>query len=190
MQPFKTLTAKTVVLPQNDIDTDQIIPARFLKVTTRKGLGKHAFSDWRYLPDGTANPDFPLHKSAVAGAQVIVAGDNFGCGSSREHAPWALEDYGIRAVISTSIADIFRNNATKVGLLPIVVDAAFHSHLVAHEGAVIMIDLEAQTISAAGQSYDFEIDAFARYCLLRGLDTFDYLLGLDAEISRYEEAYT
>lgn len=188
MLPFKTLKAKTAVLPQRDIDTDQIIPARFMKITTRKGLGKFAFNDWRYLPDGSDNPDFPLNKPEAEGAQIIVAGDNFACGSSREHAPWALEDYGIRVVISTSIADIFRNNATKVGLLPIVVDEDFHQHLIEHGGEDIMVDLEDQTIVAAGRSYRFEIEAFARYCLLRGLDTFDYLMGLDTEIRRYEEA--
>src|SRR6516162_1160602 len=135
MDPIKTFTSKTVVLPTENIDTDQIIPARFLKATSKNGLGEKLFSDWRFNADGSEKPDFALNKAEAKGARVLIAGDNFGCGSSREHAPWALYDYGFRAVISTSIADIFRNNALKNGLLPIVVDRATHEKLLASPGA-------------------------------------------------------
>ncbi len=137
MQPLKTVRSRTLVLPLANIDTDQIIPARFLTTTTKDGLGEQLFADWRYLPDGAPNPEFILNQPAAAGCQVLVAGRNFGCGSSREHAPWALMDYGIRAVISTEIADIFRSNSLKNGLLPITVDEATSSWLLEHPGADI-----------------------------------------------------
>ena len=187
MPKFDVLESKTMVLPTTNIDTDQIIPARFLKVTDKKGLGKVLFSDWRYR-DGEENPDFILNRPEARGAQVLVAGDNFGCGSSREHAPWALVDYGIRAVISTTIADIFRNNAMKNGLLPIVVSPEFHAHLMASPGSSIKIDLEACTVTAGdGKVFQFTVEPFARYCLLRGLDQLDFLMDKEDEITAYEE---
>ena len=142
MQPLKRVHSRTVVIPSSNVDTDQIIPARFLTTTTKEGLGKQLFADWRYLADGTPNPDFVLNRAAARGCRVLVAGRNFGCGSSREHAPWALLDYGIRAVISTEIADIFRTNSLKNGLLPITVDEATAAWLLEHPGAEVDIDLE------------------------------------------------
>jgi len=189
MQPFKQFSSKTVTLPVDNIDTDQIIPARFLKVTDKKGLGAHAFADWRYNDQGQPKPDFVLNSNAAKGAQVLVAGDNFGCGSSREHAPWALVDFGFKAVISTSIADIFRNNALKNGLLPIVVDKTFHSYLMEQAGQEVQIDLEANTITCGETSRSFEVERFARYCLLNGLDQLEYLLKSQNEIQAYEEAW-
>src|SRR5579862_1026388 len=144
MQPLKRVRSRTVVIPLSNIDTDQIIPARFLTTTSKEGLGKHLFADWRYRADGTPIPEFVLNQPAAAGCQVLVAGRNFGCGSSREHAPWALVDYGIRAVISTEIADIFRSNALKNGLLPIIVDEATSAWLLAHAGAEVEIDLDSR----------------------------------------------
>ena len=189
MQAFKRIVSKTVALRRANIDTDQIIPARFLKVTDKAGLGANAFSDWRFLADGSPNPDFPLNSAAAKGAEILIAGDNFGCGSSREHAPWALLGFGLRAVVSTAIADIFRNNSLKNGFLPIVVDSDFHQHLLAHEGSQAEIDLESVTISAAGRTYHFHIDPFARYCLMRGLDQLDYMLSQTEYIHAYEEAH-
>src|SRR5947209_6592383 len=147
MEPFKTLTSKTVVLPVENVDTDQIIPARFLKATSKAGLGSKAFADWRFDAEGKPKADFVLNRPEAAGAAVLVAGDNFGCGSSREHAPWALVDYGIRAVVSTSIADIFRNNSLKNGLVPVVVDAASHAKLLAAPGASVTISVKDQTVT-------------------------------------------
>jgi 3-isopropylmalate/(R)-2-methylmalate dehydratase small subunit len=186
-QPIKTFTSKTVVLPIENVDTDQIIPARFLKATSKSGLGQHLFADWRFAAGGQPKPDFVLNRPEAAGAAVLVAGDNFGCGSSREHAPWALYDYGIRAVVSTSIADIFRNNALKNGLLPIVVDAASHAKLLAAPGASVTVSLEAQTITLPdGTSVQFPIDSFARYCLLSGIDELGFLLKQEDDIARFE----
>ena len=185
--PVKTFTSKTVVLPIENIDTDQIIPARFLKATSKSGLGQHLFADWRFAAGGQPKPDFVLNRPEAAGAAVLVAGDNFGCGSSREHAPWALYDYGFRAVISTSIADIFKNNSLKNGLLPIAVDAATHGKLLAKPGAEVTISLEAQTVTLAdGTVAKFAVDPFSRYCLLNGIDELQFLLSRDAEISAYE----
>ena len=147
MAPLKTLRSRTVVLPAANIDTDQIIPARFLTTTTREGLGQHLFADWRYDAQGAPRPDFALNRPAAQGCQILVAGRNFGCGSSREHAPWALIDYGLRAVVSTEIADIFRNNSLKNGLLPVVVDEATSRWLIEHPGAEITIDLETTTLT-------------------------------------------
>ena len=149
MEKINKFSAKTVVLPIENVDTDQIIPARFLKVTSKVGIGKHLFADWRYDAAGNPKPDFILNRPEAAGAAVLVAGDNFGCGSSREHAPWALHDYGFRAVISTSIADIFRNNALKNGLLPIMVDAGVHAKLLASPGAPVTVSLEDQSVTLA-----------------------------------------
>ena len=167
MEPIVTFSSKTVLLPIENVDTDQIIPARFLKVTTKVGIGKHLFADWRYDAAGNPRPDFILNRPEAAGATVLVAGDNFGCGSSREHAPWALHDYGFRAVVSTSIADIFRNNALKNGLLPIVVDAGGARHACwPRPGAQVTISLDDQTLTLPdGTQVTFPIDPFARYCL-------------------------
>jgi 3-isopropylmalate/(R)-2-methylmalate dehydratase small subunit len=187
MEPIRTFSSKTVLLPIDNVDTDQIIPARFLKVTSKQGLGKQLFADWRYEAGGQPKPDFILNRPEAAGATVLVAGDNFGCGSSREHAPWALYDYGFRAVISTTIADIFRNNALKNGLLPIVVDAAVHQRLMAAPGAPVTVSLEDQTVSLPdGTKVKFAIDTFSRYCLLNGMDELDFLLAQDDAISAFE----
>jgi 3-isopropylmalate/(R)-2-methylmalate dehydratase small subunit len=187
MEPIKTFTSKTVILPTENIDTDQIIPARFLKATSKNGLGEKLFSDWRFNADGSQKPDFALNKPEAKGARVLVAGDNFGCGSSREHAPWALYDYGFRAVVSTSIADIFKNNSLKNGLLPIVVDAASHAKLLAAPGGDVTISLEAQTLTLPdGSTTKFSVDPFSRYCLLNGIDELQFLLSQDAEITKFE----
>jgi 3-isopropylmalate/(R)-2-methylmalate dehydratase small subunit len=187
MEPIRVVRSRTAVLPIENVDTDQIIPARFLKVTTKTGLGDRLFSDWRYELSGQPKPDFVLNRPESQGAQVLVAGDNFGCGSSREHAPWALYDFGFRAVVSTSIADIFRNNALKNGLLPIVVEKAVHQKLVATPGSEVTVDLEAQTVTLAdGTTARFPIDPFARYCLLNGVDELAFLLSQEEAIAAYE----
>jgi 3-isopropylmalate/(R)-2-methylmalate dehydratase small subunit len=189
MEPIRKIFSRTAVLPSTDIDTDQIIPARFLRTTTRDGLGKHLFSDWRYNADGSDRSDFVLNQSQSRGCAVLVGGRNFGCGSSREHAPWALLDYGFRAVVSTEIADIFRSNSLKNGLLPIVVDAATHGWLLANPGAEVAIDLEATTLTLPdGRALQFPVEPFARVCLLNGVDQLGYLLSKDAQISAYERA--
>ena len=189
MQPFNVVTAATVALPKAHIDTDQIIPARFLKITDKQGLGEALFADWRVDAEGRPRPDFVLNRPEHRGAEILVAGDNFGCGSSREHAPWALLAFGFRAVISTSFADIFRNNAGRNGLLPVVVDADFHAHLLAWAPAPVTVDLEACTVVAGPRRTTFTLEPFARYCLLHGQDQLDYLLSLDADIRRFEEAH-
>jgi 3-isopropylmalate/(R)-2-methylmalate dehydratase small subunit len=189
MQPFKTLTARTIVLRERNIDTDRIIPARFLTTTERKGLGKHAFNDWRTLPDGTPDPAFPFNRADHAGASILVAGRNFGCGSSREHAPWALLDLGLRAVISAEIADIFRSNALKNGLLPIVLDEAVVDALLAQPGIELRIDVAARSVTLPdGCRHRFPLDAFAQTCLLEGVDQLGYLLKQEAAIQRFEES--
>jgi 3-isopropylmalate/(R)-2-methylmalate dehydratase small subunit len=192
MEPFKELTSRVVVLPVNDIDTDQIIPARFLKVTDKTGLGASLFADWRYLPDGSPNPDFILNQPKSQSAQVLLAGDNFGCGSSREHAPWALTGFGFRAVISTSFADIFRNNSLKNGLLPVLVDPETHRKLVEQfsdsPDLTVTVDLEEQVLILPDKKIiQFPIDAFSKNCLLKGTDELGYLLGMEAQISAYEQ---
>jgi 3-isopropylmalate/(R)-2-methylmalate dehydratase small subunit len=179
MEPVRIITSRTLVLPQRDIDTDQIIPARYLKGTSRSGLGACLFADWR------ARPGFPLN--AANGERVLVAGANFGCGSSREHAPWALTDFGFRAVISSSIADIFRSNAVKNGLVPVVVDAAMHERLLAGP-AEVTIDLETLTVSTGGAQARFPLDPFARHCLLNGVDELGFLLEQETAIAAFEEA--
>jgi 3-isopropylmalate/(R)-2-methylmalate dehydratase small subunit len=194
MKPFKTLTSRMVAMPIENIDTDQIIPARFLKTTGKAGLGDKLFADWRYNPDGTPRPDFPLNRPEAQGAQILLAGDNFGCGSSREHAPWALTDYGLRAVVSTSFADIFNNNALKNSLLPVVVDAETHRQLFSlveeAPGDEITIDLASQTlILPDGRGVTFPIDEFSKTCLLEGIDQLGYLLQHNAQISAHEEAH-
>ena len=188
MQPIKTIRSKTVVLPYDDIDTDQIIPARYLTTTTREGLGRHLFANWRYAADGSERPDFVLNRPESAGAEVLVGGRNFGCGSSREHAPWALLDHGFRAVISTEIADIFRSNSLKNGVVPVVVDEASHRWLLENPGVEVEIDVEAMTLSLPdGRKVPFPIDRFSRYCLLNGLDQLGFLLEQDAAITRFEQ---
>jgi 3-isopropylmalate/(R)-2-methylmalate dehydratase small subunit len=177
------------VIPSSNIDTDQIIPARFLTTTQKGGLGERLFADWRYRPDGSPNPDFALNRPAAHGAQVLVAGRNFGCGSSREHAAWALLDFGIRAVISTEIADIFRGNALKNGLLPITVDEPVAQWLLDHPGAEIDIDINATRLTLpTGVSIAFPLEGFARHCLLNGIDELGYLRGHLGDIERYEAA--
>src|SRR5688572_32539262 len=162
MEAIQTITSRTVVLPRNDVDTDQIIPARFLRTTNKAGLGQQLFSDWRYLADGSPDPAFVLNTPAAQGCKVLVAGDNFGCGSSREHAPWALTDFGIRVVISTSFADIFRSNSLKNGLVPVVVDADTLAWLKANPGAVVDVDLASSTLGLPdGRRVKFPIEPFA-----------------------------
>ncbi len=185
----KTLTieSKTVALPIDNIDTDQIIPARFLKTTSMEGLGDNLFLDWRYLPDGSPNPDFALNKPSAKGAEILVAGDNFGCGSSREHAPWALKQYGFKAIISTSFADIFKGNALKNGLLPIIMPPDIHAELLKWPGIVLKIDLATQTVTlAGGRTVEFPIDPFAKQCLIEGVDELGYMLNQQPAIAAYE----
>jgi 3-isopropylmalate/(R)-2-methylmalate dehydratase small subunit len=187
MEPISQIQSRTVVLPYTNIDTDQIIPARFLTTTTREGLGRQLFSDWRYQSDGKPKADFALNRPEAAGCTVLVGGRNFGCGSSREHAPWALLDYGFRAVISSEIADIFRSNALKNGLLPIVVDENTSQWLIAHPGAQVRIDLAASLVRLpTGAEIPFRIEAFARHCLLHGVDELGYLLSKQQQIADYE----
>ncbi|MCU0496483.1 MAG: 3-isopropylmalate dehydratase small subunit [Anaerolineae bacterium] len=191
MEAFSAVQGRTVALPINDIDTDQIIPARYLKVTDKDGLGSACFSDWRYNADGSPKPEFPLNQTAYQGAQVLIAGHNFGCGSSREHAPWALMGAGFKAVISTYFADIFKNNALKNGLLPVVVDADTQQQLIslAQEDPTseVSIDLASQTLTLPdGRAITFPIDPFSKYCLLNGVDQLGFLLGLENEIQSYE----
>ncbi|MEP6547404.1 MAG: 3-isopropylmalate dehydratase small subunit [Gammaproteobacteria bacterium] len=189
MEPLARVHSKTVVIPSSNIDTDQIIPARFLTTTTKEGLGRQLFADWRYRPDGTPIPDFVLNRAESRGAQILVAGRNFGCGSSREHAPWALLDFGFRAVISTEIADIFRGNSLKNGLVPIVVDDATSRWLLEHPGAEVDIDLETCRLTLpTGVPVAFPLDAFARHCLLNGVDELGYLQSRLGDIERYEAA--
>ncbi len=184
---FEKLESKTVVLPIDNIDTDQIIPARYLKAISKDGLGEGLFVDWRKNPDGSLNPEFPLNKPESKGAQILVAGDNFGCGSSREHAPWALVQNGFRAVVSTSFADIFKGNALKNGLLPVVVPADVHKQLLNASGKTVAIDLAAQTLTpAGGNATHFPMDPFAKRCLLDGVDELGYMLKQDAAIAAYE----
>jgi len=193
MSAFTTLTSRMVPLLVNDVDTDQIIPARFLKTTNKAGLGASLFADWRYLEDGSPNPDFVLNQPESQGRQVLLAGDNFGCGSSREHAPWALIGYGFRAVISTAFADIFYNNALKNGLLPVAVKPEDYRQLIdllaEASGAEITIDLVQQKVFLpGGEAIDFPMDGFARTCLINDVDELGYLLGLDDKILAYEKA--
>jgi 3-isopropylmalate/(R)-2-methylmalate dehydratase small subunit len=189
MQPIKHIKSRTVVIASSDIDTDQIIPARFLTTTTKEGLGKQLFADWRYQSDGSPKREFVLNRPEAQGAEILVAGRNFGCGSSREHAPWALLDYGFRAVISAEIADIFRGNSLMNGFLPIVVDEPTSQWLLHHPGAELEIDLESLELTLpTGATVSFPIEPFARHCLLNGLDEFGYLRSKLEHIERYEAA--
>jgi 3-isopropylmalate/(R)-2-methylmalate dehydratase small subunit len=189
MKPLKTVTSKTLVLPAANIDTDQIIPARFLTVTTRDGLGKHAFNDWRYTEDGSET-DHELNSDAAKACEILVGGHNFGCGSSREHAPWALTDYGVRVVISSEIADIFKANSMKNGLLPIVIEKSAHQWLLDHPGDEVTVDLERQEVRLPknGGTYSFDVDAFSKHCLLEGVDEMGYLASQSDAIAKYEAA--
>ncbi|MEE4175677.1 MAG: 3-isopropylmalate dehydratase small subunit [Xanthomonadales bacterium] len=190
MDAFKTLTGPMLVLPQENIDTDQIIPGRFLTATSFDGMGDHAFADWRYDSDGNPLEDCVLNEPRAAASPILVAGRNFGCGSSREHAPRALLGFGFRVVISSEIADIFRSNSQNVGLLPVVLDEAVHRQLLAMDGESLTVDLEACEVTAPdGARHGFDIDGFARYCLLNGMDRLDYLLAQDNNITRYEESH-
>ncbi len=191
MEPVRKFSGRLAPLPMNDIDTDQIIPARYLKVTDKNGLGQACFSDWRYNADGSPKPEFILNKPEYQGAAVLIGGHNFGCGSSREHAPWALMGAGYKAVISTYFADIFRNNSLKNGLLPIVVDEETHRQLIslAEEDPTtqVTVDLESQTVTLPdGRAVKFPVDSFSRYCLLNGVDQLGFLMGLDEQINSYE----
>ncbi len=193
MNQFTTLISRIVPLPNENVDTDQIIPARFLKVTDKKGLGDNLFADWRYNADGSPRADFILNQPGMQGRQILLAGDNFGCGSSREHAPWALAGYGFRAIISTSFADIFRNNALKNGLLPVVVDKDTHQQLFSlveeDPDMALTVDLAAQTVTLPdGRQVRFPIDQFSRTCLLNGVDEIGYVLNLRPQIEAFERA--
>ena len=195
MASFSKITSHAAVITAENIDTDQIIPARFLKVIDKDGLGKSLFCDWRYLADGTPNPDFPLNYPAAQGAQILLAGDNFGCGSSREHAPWALVGWGLRVVISTSFADIFKGNALKNGLLPVVVSPEIYQKLLAAQRAdakaQITVDLEQRSLTLPdGSSTSFPVDPFAQHCLLNGIDQLGYILGFDEQIKSYESSHS
>jgi 3-isopropylmalate/(R)-2-methylmalate dehydratase small subunit len=188
MKAVATLRSRTVVLPASNIDTDQIIPARFLTTTTREGLGGSLFADWRYDAQGTPRPEFVLNRPEAQGCTILVAGHNFGCGSSREHAPWALLDYGFQAVVSTEIADIFRNNSLKNGFLPVVVDEATSQWLIANPGAQVAIDVASSTLTLpTGVSVQFPLEAFSRYCLLNGVDELGFLLERRGAIEAYEQ---
>ncbi|KRE85822.1 isopropylmalate isomerase [Rhodanobacter sp. Soil772] len=188
MKPVTRLHSRTAVLADENIDTDRIIPARFLTTTTRDGLGKLCFHDWRYQADGSDNPAFPLNRPEARGCSILVAGRNFGCGSSREHAPWALLDYGIRAVLCSEIADIFRGNALKNGLLAIVIDELEHRWLLKHPGIELAIDVREQYIALPdGGRIPFRLEPFARHCLLNGVDQLGYLLQHADAFSEYEQ---
>ncbi len=191
MPVFTTLTSNIALLPMDDIDTDQIIPARYLKTTERAGLAPHLFADWRYNGDGTPKLDFPLLEPEAEGAKVLLAGANFGCGSSREHAPWALTAWGFRAVISTSFADIFQSNALKNGLLPVALEPQAHAHLVAlrtrRPSTEVTIDLFLQRVTLPdGESFPFPVDSFAKRCLVQGVDELGYILSFEREIAAHE----
>ncbi len=188
MQPVTRFKSRTVVIATKDIDTDQIIPARFLTTTTQEGLGAHLFADLRYQKDGSDRPEFPLNRPASEGCEILVGGNNFGCGSSREHAPWALLDYGFKAIISTGIADIFRNNSLKNGLIPVVVDSDTHQWLLDNPGVEICIDVRASTLALPdGRVIEFPIDRFARHCLVEGIDQLGYLQQHSDAIGSFEE---
>jgi len=193
MNKFTPLSSQIIPMPNENIDTDQIIPARFLKVTDKVGLGDNLFADWRYDGNGTPKPDFILNNPEMKRRAILLAGDNFGCGSSREHAPWALTGYGFRAVISTSFADIFRNNSLKNGLLPIIVDKETHAQLfsLAEEdpNMSLSVDLASQTLLLPdGRQVNFPIDDFSKACLLNGVDEIGYVLNMDEKISAFEAA--
>lgn len=185
--PLTTVTSRTLVLPLANIDTDQIMPAKFLSMTTKAGLGEHVFANLRYDKEGHTTAH-ELNSEAGKACEILVAGHNFGCGSSREHAPWGLTDYGFRVVISSEIADIFRNNSLKNGLLPIIIDPAAHRWLLDHPGETITVDLEHQEVHLPknGGTYSFEIDPFSRHCLMQGVDEMGYLENQTDAIAAFE----
>ena len=194
MQPYNKHTSIAAAMNRANVDTDQIIPKQFLKKVERTGFGQHLFHDWRFTDDAGQidNPEFELNNPKFSGAKILVAGDNFGCGSSREHAPWAIEDYGFNTIISTSFADIFYNNCFKNGLLPIVLEAEeidqLFAEVSAKEGAQVIVDLEAQTVtSPSGAEFSFLVDNFRKHCLLNGLDDIGLTLQEDNSIRRFEE---
>ncbi len=188
MKPFTTFESRVVRLPIDNVDTDQIIPARFLKTISKEGLGDQLFNDWRYDASGAPKPDFVLNQPGAKGAEILLAGDNFGCGSSREHAPWALTQFGFRAVVSTSFADIFRQNSLKNSLLPIIVPRDVHAELFAlAPDSKLTVDLAAQTLTLPnGRAVEFPVDPFAKHCLLNGVDELGYILQQEAAIAAYE----
>lgn len=187
MKPLRRIESTFVLLPAENIDTDQICPARFLTTTSRDGFAKALFADWRFDQDGAPRPEFPLNRPEAKAARILVTGRNFGCGSSREHAVWALRDNGIAAVIATSVADIFKRNALKNGVLPVVIDGASHASLARSAGASILVDLEQLLVAWPGGEAKFAIEPFARHCLLQGVDELGYLLKQEAAISAFEE---
>lgn len=190
MEKFTAFESKMVVIPRDNIDTDQIIPARFLKTISKVGLGDQLFCDWRYDSDGKPIPDFVLNKPESKSRQVLLAGDNFGCGSSREHAPWALTQYGFRAVISTSFADIFKNNSLKNSLLPIVVPPDVHAELLKTPEQTVKVDLASQTLTLAnGRKVEFPVDSFAKHCLIEGIDELGYIQQQESAIAAFEQAH-
>ena len=191
MKKFTTFESRIVPMPIDNIDTDQIIPARFLKTISKEGLDKQLFNDWRYDAEGNPKPDFILNTPQAKGAEVLLAGDNFGCGSSREHAPWALTQFGFRAVISTSFADIFKNNSLKNSLLPIEVPADVHRELFEavnkDQNVKVTVDLESQTLALpSGRQVKFAVDEFSRHCLLEGVDELGYILKQESAIAAFE----
>jgi len=189
MQAITQFESRSVVLPTRDIDTDQIIPARFLTTTSREGMGEFLFHDLRLDSDGNPLPDFILNKPEAEGCEILIGGNNFGCGSSREHAPWALLDFGFRAVISTEIADIFRSNSLKNGLLPIVVDEETHAYLLSNPGVKLIIDVVNSTLTLPdGKVIAYPIDGFARYCLVEGIDQLGFLRKQLDAVQQFEEA--
>jgi 3-isopropylmalate/(R)-2-methylmalate dehydratase small subunit len=188
MNPLREIHSRTVVLPAENVDTDQIIPARFLMTTSRDGLGDGLFADWRYDSEGQPRPDFVLNRDEAKDCRILVAGRNFGCGSSREHAVWALQGGGFQAVVSTEFADIFRGNSLKNALVPVLVDEATHERLVESPGADVTIDIEGKTLAFDGERVEFPLEPFARFCLLNGLDELAFLLERENGIARFEEA--
>ena len=193
MPPLARVESRAILLAIDDIDTDQIIPARFLKTTDRLGLGRHLFADWRYEADGTAKADFVLNAPGASARRILVGGRNFGCGSSREHAPWALADFGFQAVVAPSFADIFRNNALKNGIVPVQISREQHEALVGHLTHVpddhASVDVAEQQLRIGTHAWPFPLAPFARHCLLEGIDQLGYLLGAESEIARYEQAH-
>jgi 3-isopropylmalate/(R)-2-methylmalate dehydratase small subunit len=190
MNKFLPFESRLVPLAIDNIDTDQIIPARFLKTISKDGLGDQLFYDWRYDAEGKPKPDFILNTPEAKRSQILLAGDNFGCGSSREHAPWALTQYGFRAVISTSFADIFKQNSLKNSLLPIVVPRDIHAELFKNPNAIVKVDLASQTVTLPGaRAVEFPVDGFAKHCLLEGIDELGYILQQQSTIAAFESAH-
>jgi 3-isopropylmalate/(R)-2-methylmalate dehydratase small subunit len=190
MEKFTPFESRMVLIARDNIDTDQIIPARFLKTISKVGLGDQLFCDWRYEADGTPKPDFILNKPEAKACQILLAGDNFGCGSSREHAPWALTQYGFRAVISTSFADIFKGNSLKNSLLPIVVPSDVHAELLKNQDAPVKVDLASQTLTLpSGRKVEFPVDGFPKHCLLEGIDELGYIQQQEPAIAAFEASH-